>query len=402
MKSASQVINRLLCVQIDNSPSTGRYYDNVDSVSLDTVNNRVEDNVEYNDKLLERYSTNGDEFETGDRLTSQLGDRLLSTWSIPAPDSYGECSDMSVAQWLISNEFGACTRTSTPANACLSSLNAALYTSNRTVRERLKSGNYLSITVDSISVADYGTNKLTSGTGSTSTTLSGCTCSNALLEAHYFVYMGDDLDSITQITANVVVGTVSGCDVMKIRQKFSIQFLNSGTPDALSPVYRSGNPGYLTSKPLLVSNYDGSNFNVFTGGFSLDGADTAGACISSYSGRYLDAPLMTFRDETVFTCSVSYNYQQLQSFCTGTFSPLPVFSLHDSLTHIGKFGDIVYNNPDDWVEISVESADTTLEMVGDTCNLPNILYYNIITANIGSTTNPQPKVVYASRGYQKG
>jgi hypothetical protein len=407
MKSATQTINRLLCVQIDNSPSTGRYFDTVDSVSLDSVNNRVEDNVEYSDRMLEHYVADNDEFETGDRLTSQLGDRLLSTWPVPASDSYGECSDMNVAQWLIEGEYGPCVRTALPSSVCMSSLNAELYTTSLKVRERLKSGSYLDITDVTVSAADYTSNTLTSATGTLSTSLSGCSCNNALLEAHYLVYVGSDFESITKVTASVVVSTVSSCSQIKIRQKFSIKFLSA---DLLStdssadqePVFRSGNPGYLTSKPLIAAQFDGSNFNVFTDGFFFDGTSTDGSCIAEYTGRYLDAPRMTFRDETIFTCSVSLNYQQLQTFCSGTLSELPIFSLHSSLTHLGKFGKIVYSNSDDWVEVVVGTSDTTLELVGDTCTLPSILSYKIITADIGSVTNPQPKIVYATRDYEKG
>lgn len=53
MKTNNESINSLLCVEIDNKPTIGNFHDLIEDgdVSEDTINTRIEDNVEYSDLL---------------------------------------------------------------------------------------------------------------------------------------------------------------------------------------------------------------------------------------------------------------------------------------------------------------------------------------------------------------
>lgn len=244
-------------------------------------------------------------------------------------------------------------------------------------------------------------------TGTFQTSFSGCTCTNSLLEAHYIVYTNTDQNTPTQVIVDITMGDVGlntcvGTEVIEIKQKFSVKYLTQTENVEI----RSGNPGYIIGKPVIFGRINTTNdtMTVFDSGFPLSGTSQSGECLStdqSISGP--SSPIIKFGQEIIYNCYIELTYAELQSYCVdNTDNTLePIFSSHDLITHIAKFGSINVTNPDDWIEIIIENIDIkpTFNEPTGICAIPNLMFYHVIYSNIGALENPQPKIVYAMKSY---
>lgn len=109
---------------------------------------------------------------------------------------------------------------------------------------------------------------------------------------------------------------------------------------------KSGSPGYIKGKPLLIgTSKDGSTPAIFEGvtynldGFALRGADNDGRCyytkqavshgnenptfgpddltVDSVDQKmYYDDPVLTFEDSMVYGCTLELNLDELDDFCS--------------------------------------------------------------------------------------
>ncbi|CAG9313766.1 unnamed protein product [Blepharisma stoltei] len=412
IKSAtSDIMNNLLCVDQDNSASFGTYYKKISdsSISSDTIQQQITDNVEYSDLLYSPQTTiTRSNFNPGDLMGSlanswaQFGNR----WSLPSPDSFGYCNDMNFVKWLEPSSPGFCNRqylASTLSTHCTSELNAALYSSLLQVynTSNLASSSLYTIQIGSIKIRDVNTLIDTSSSStSVSTTYSSCICTNALLEAHYTVLTTLSQQYFLKITADLVVGNIgttgcSGTETINIQQKFSVTFQTQETVTV-----KSGNPGYIVGKPVLLGKLQSDNtINVYSSGYPVYGASLTGQCLTS-SQTTSNPPVINFRQDFVYSCYYPLSYPALSSYCTTYNEKLPIFSIFDDITHVGKFGNSLSSNIDDWVEIKDASNKTVATSwnseTGD-CLLPNMVVYDIVVAEIGSIKNPQPKIVYAQK-----
>ncbi|XP_051888247.1 tectonic-2 isoform X2 [Pristis pectinata] len=75
-------------------------------------------------------------------------------------------------------------------------------------------------------------------------------CENMILQADYVFYWNGTM--ISNITLLVTVGNISLDSSATVTQRFSVTFINS-VSEHHSQVTRSGNPGYLTGKPVLAA-----------------------------------------------------------------------------------------------------------------------------------------------------
>lgn len=95
------------------------------------------------------------------------------------------------------------------------------------------------------------------------------------------------------------------------------------------------------------------------------------------------------------------NYSELASYCNQVSSSrVLIFDGHQQVTHVGKFGNIDPTVEDDWVAIDTNEA-ATASWNNEKCDIAAVLTYNIITLEVGATTNPQTKIVRAERKYEK-
>jgi tectonic-1/3 len=413
MKTATDTINKLLCVEVDNSPTMGRFYDLIEDgdVSQDTIDTRIDDNVEYSDMLLAPAVSN-------DRITYQVGEAIGSIldsswkqfgfrWPVPAPDVYGQCNDMNSARWMISQDYESCSRLAKPIDICNTVLDVDSYTTLLQISTvpTATSSSYIKISSVEYTVRDVEKNIDTTGGSAVSTSRSGnCECKNALLEAHYIVYTNETQDQPSRITASVVVGDLNSCDSTYISQKFSIQFYTTENAKKLS-----GNPGYQAGKPVFLSSRQSGTtiYDVYESGLPLLGAGATGECLDSQEVS-ANTPVITFREETIFSCYLEFDFDELADYCakstTGAIDnrTKPVFNWHNGISHVGKFGNIDLENADDWVEISTSNQVDSGSWNADTgvCVIPNILVYDFVTYEIGAVTNPQPKIIYARKYFK--
>lgn len=119
-------------------------------------------------------------------------------------------------------------------------------------------------------------------------------CKNALQEVEYNVFLKKmaadqvisktDYYEVLRIEANVVVQTEVTAspglpDTGLITQKYSVNFLTEVDPTLRQA--KSGNPGYLHGKPMLMafpSISEPGARELFEDGFKLMGADKNGKC----------------------------------------------------------------------------------------------------------------------------
>ena len=407
MKVASDGINKLLCVEIDNSPTIGKFYEVLgnNDISNNTVESRITEYVKYSDKLDASQETiTRSEFLPQDIIGSMANgwSQYGYSWPIPAPDGFGYCNDMNSARWLVNDNPEQCLRIVTPSEACDNVLNSALYTDNLMISEvaQLTQSNFVSVSVNSVYKRDLESNSEELFSGSYASSSSGCSCFNALLEAHYTLTTNSEQNSVSSVSAEIVVGDLSSCDPTEVAQKFSVRFFTSSEGVKL----RSGNPGYQTGLPVILASKSGNELNVYEEGFKLDGVAIDGKCDQAFNSL-AHSPIFAFRQEIVLNCYLEFTFEELQNYCTsGTpNTDLPIFSIHKSVTHIGKFGNIEYDNEDDFVQVQEDSVpETSWNEATGTCSLPNLLIYNVVTLEVGSVTNPQTKIVNVKRTFEQG
>ena len=177
---------------------------------------------------------------------------------------------------------------------------------------------------------------LNTGTG-LSTNFDNCNCNNAVLGVAYTVYTNSNQNGISKITADIVIGTISSCDVVSVPQNFSVQFFTASNSQILS-----GSPGYVKGKPLLTAIQTNGNLQL-TYGTKLYGRNTNGLCVNTNNPH---SPTILYGTDTVFSCYNSFNLQELKSSCTGNVANYYIFS-SQTITHVAKFGNIFNTNLDD-------------------------------------------------------
>lgn len=85
--------------------------------------------------------------------------------------------------------------------------------------------------------------------------------------------------SLTDVFATIVTlenpVTASCSSMSTVQQKFSVTF-ESDSEDLIQA--RSGNPGYLVGKPLLLGRKNGDYLDVYEKGYRVTGAQSNGLC----------------------------------------------------------------------------------------------------------------------------
>ena len=401
-KTLQDTVSTLLCVEVDNSPFQGRFYSLVDEfeVNIDSVKAIATNNVDYTDTMAEPTISTADSFTTGVNMISYLSESLQfgNIWPIPGPDDSGFCSDMNPAKWLIGQQYDGCGRTFT---LCTDPpLNPATYTSSLKIASSpgLTSSlqNLVPVIVQKLLLVQASGMVETLTTNTTGMPYgSNCICSGVVHEVHYTVITNPDETMLMSVYADLVVGMTSTCNV---KQTFSISFQSNTVVRA-----RSGNPGYLPGLPLLFKSASG---NADLAPLKLGGVNADGQCTTEGDSYYLSSsPVLAFRSELIYTCFQTFTYSQLKQYCeTNTGNAESVFFALKSLpAYIAMFGNADPTNPDDFLLLNITAGSPNVwDETQTACNLTHTMVIQLVTAEVGAASNPQPKIVDARVYFRPG
>ena len=388
-------IDQLFCIEEDNSYEEDYFFTDIGDVPGETIATREEEVLDYVDILYAptRNETVGSTFLPGDFLISFINSKqqLDYKWPLPSPDPYGHCSDMNGVKWLVNQDLPPCTRSTwickgpldpssfegiTIANTPQIGISQDVIKVERGVVRQLMSDGTLKVVQPGTNIISVGGN---------------CQCSNILYEAHYTVVTDPTSTKIVSISVDMVLGDANSCD---IQQRFSVRFQSAAVFQELS-----GNPGYLPSKPILFKS-DSSATELET--LSFGGVAADGSCVPGIAGNdtaeYLrNAPIIASRTEMIFSCYHSFTLSELADYCkpTGKNHNSLIFNYLNLPQYVAKFGKVNITNPDDFVELVLEASHPTQSFSDPTCRLENTLVLEFITAEEGSVSNPQTKIVFA-------
>lgn len=137
-----------------------------------------------------------------------------------------------------------------------------------------------------------------------------------------------------------------------IPQSFSIKFLPRTT--SASHVHRSGNPGYLQSKAVLVAqNADGPK-QLNHDGFRFFAANDDGECLQSVGLPTLQGTEFRFGENIQIGCKVKIaDANALQSYCSqAEISKQVIFNQLDKIKSLGVFGSSRTTHSGDWIAVA--------------------------------------------------
>ncbi|CAD7927036.1 unnamed protein product [Amoebophrya sp. A120] len=477
-------LRNLLCVHIDNSAADGRYFDSSATTAYATYTSEVSSrslssypvlSLEHVDastassgytvghlvKMQQAWTTANvvAPLTTTGALESAAGTYVQKSreWKVPLPDASGRCSDQPVP-FMFDIASTSCQMESVVlSTACTTTLNAQQLSTYQVQGHNLYAAG--SDTVATCAAADCVSplvqisgcattsatstdtftkptfagstlSSVTAGTACTATaeelkkgkastyTAGTSTCSNAVIGAHYTVtYTSSTKNDITSVVVQYEYADIVATST-DITFTTSVSFVyNSGT----ASVARSGNPGYLFGKPLLLekcgqSTSSGCTSFVTTAAHGLPGV-SLGECEYASSSNTVKFQVeqipVNFGEDTVAGCSLSFTAAELATFCAASaneivmLQPVPTTgtgtsqkSYNYGFSHVGAWGSSDRSNMADYVEIQASTADTT-KTTTDPCEKLQTQTYEFAYAPFGEQTNPQYKITgaWAKRTY---
>ena len=197
-----------------------------------------------------------------------------------------------------------------------------------------------------------------------------------------------------------------------MNQKFKITFDTS--PDlTIFPQKKSGNPGYFDSFPLKIGylkagdESNGAPVQVYQDGLQITGANSHGRCYASDAFSSLGSaivdfedPVVNFKEDITYGCSVSHTLASLKTFCTGgtastdTVKNLEIFRNLEQFKKYGKFGNANLYYSKDWNDVTEDSSFSSdlasMEWVEETqtCKIYSSALIKIDYTFMGIDQNP--------------
>ncbi len=467
-------LDGVMCVVYDNSPIKGTYFE-YDSQPVPLPEtfpaSRLDDRdikPEYSfgsQELTPNLEASRTHFTVGDRIQAAVEasgsavPAFRGYWQLPTTGIDGRCSESNPVLFRkgVVNSNKCIRETSDIVNECaLRGFNARKYTSDllivktyKKIIERLTPlsiyakivpGNIRHLNADGSYTTISGL--VVNGTGELPETVYDTTtgiCKNALVAAHYHVTYsppstasGSETQvvgsgTITSITVDAVLTNISGTGAKVLEQEFLIDFISDSQPaESLASnnnhnaSSRSGNPGYITGRPVLAGEYvklakdpnvvgsvDKYAIEQYSGGLRfplvINGDGTCKESISDKAKEFGDQVL--YGIDAKVGCSTSYTPSQLQTLCDKKSVP-DQFNMSYSTLRVGIFGNA---NPyridqkSSWVPITVATAPTSSKYTDPerVCkDLITGVEYEFLVAKVGSYGAPQEKIVAARVVYK--
>ena len=286
------------CIQVDFSASLGSFHALITDVSTSQIKDRENSITTYKNLLNYAPLVNASSYKPDD----------LVGLVVYVSDSFGLCSQSQI-RFLINVNSVTCSRIGYLADNCNSYLSTEFYKSFANV--------------NSVINLDYSTKAESSGNVNSTTSYQSSTCFNAVIQVDYVIYTNADQNNIESVFVSFVLANITSSNYLNIAQVFSVTFYTSTNAKSTS-----GNPGYLTGKPLLA--YINGNST----SFQLQGSSVTGAC----SNTLINGTVLSFGINTIYSCYNSFTYSSLKAYCASSLdvTTTSLFSYHSQLTKIGK------------------------------------------------------------------
>ncbi|XP_066980200.1 tectonic-3 [Macrobrachium rosenbergii] len=231
------------------------------------------------------------------------------------------------------------------------------------------------------------------------------TCSNAIISIKY-TFQHNGSEGILYVKAKIYLANLTEAQ-RQVTQGFEVKFEWLSSDKRESLLERSGRPGYVQGKPLLmgklIENRTEEDVLKEAIQLSTDPNHWLKILAPGKEGRCDSSSQVTFGIDVGGSCLLEVSQGDFDRDCsvlqekilTKLLGPVP---LNDALLRVASFGDSSINNPADWVPILMteEVQCGTLSQLygtGQFFSLVTSLHVEIAFSLQGSLANPQAKVV---------
>jgi hypothetical protein len=193
------------------------------------------------------------------------------------------------------------------------------------------------------------------------------------------------------------------------RQQFCVSFKSTASTSRTSMAgnlmnrTRSGNPGYLTGKPVLAGykRTQGSSkaISALYPGLTVMGPSKSGSCLDP-----LGEAVVGFGVDVRSGCTLSLSRAQLASMCSGSglymTGDYPSF-FRMNVSHVGIFGNADPLDMSQWLALEKTTGTPTYTWdaaLGICYGFYAAIHYRFLVADVGAQGNPQKKIIAAQVG----
>lgn len=359
-------------------------------------------------------------------LSTPTGTGKRRAWKVPATDFTGACSTNGAgAKFLVDRLPGDECQLRVPsggslAATCVGAGAVQTWTTGATIAQTPAGTQVFSVAIASVNgvptsappapVVNGSVSNATSS-GPVVTSFTGGECQNALVGLIYEV--AHNGEQINAIFAHIFTKTIPGSST-GFMQKWGVKFVDQSAfvvaNDPTSIRFRSGNPGYLVGKPLLVGNLLTNPSDSAEKAIEQSRQGLIVTCDGGNGTASAIPPSAEFGQDSVASCLIplsSVNSGSVSGTCNAlraaSTSGLTV-SGPTTWTHVGKFGDADYAREADWTEVittppappgssgSSDSVDICVDVVVEA-------QFELLVTRVGATHTSQWTVIAARRKF---
>ncbi|CAL4091035.1 unnamed protein product [Meganyctiphanes norvegica] len=233
-------------------------------------------------------------------------------------------------------------------------------------------------------------------------------CNNIVSSVKY-IFIHNGTEGIIEVQAKIQLENISENETW-MKQNFEIKFIWLEVENKSEIFIRSGRPGYITGKQLilghLIENETETGEKLLAIEVSLDPNQWLTVLSPGQDGTCSGRSIVTFRDEVRSGCVIQVPFNDLLNQCDELQMKImnlllgPVLSkVKDGLLRVASFGDSSVNNVEDWVPVlypeDLVSSPLSGKTLGDMkCSgMILSLHIEVAFAYQGSLANPQGKIV---------
>ena len=371
-------ISNLLCVEFDNGKDMGEYFEDISTTITGTfltshanynTRNYINTGTQRRRNLQENTTTG---YSPGSPIKINRNNEIFR-FDIFEADSFGYCQNTSYVSFAVNIDKKSCIMNFNNAQNSQRIKQIQFFKSLTTI----DNGNGISLNINFIDV-----------NGNTSLDINNLN-DNTTLEEINIEFIADNT-TIIQATVRLKI-IEDNPNPKSIKQKYSVIWSSTSSIEA-DALPKSGNPGYIVGKNLLVgkNSPDNLRFIVNKRGFTLKSGD-ASNCQTTTS-LTTENPIK-FGVNTMIKCKM--NIEQATSI--ETIGNLIIFS--DNKAELGSIGKFGCSNPQykgDWINVNNTSFNITKEWIsGNIYNVTTTAYFVVITSKFGPKNNPQNYVLSA-------
>eukprot|EP00518_Triparma_eleuthera_P003744 CAMPEP_0182453286 /NCGR_PEP_ID=MMETSP1319-20130603/411_1 /TAXON_ID=172717 /ORGANISM="Bolidomonas pacifica, Strain RCC208" /LENGTH=696 /DNA_ID=CAMNT_0024651201 /DNA_START=102 /DNA_END=2192 /DNA_ORIENTATION=+ len=385
---------------------------------------------------------------TGVAGSSSIAEAFGGALPLPKADQRGYCNENNRVQFgestYNSNDdvSNTCIRpVGTLSTTCTAEFDYKRFVENMFVSSKYSAAIAADSTTDFVAVAVSSIKKgntylYGNGGGTTLPTAShsGTTCSNALKSLCYEIVYDVDF-KITAVNARIELADVDSSSATFVEQDFSVEFSTMSFPNSALSLdnnnlvnrTRSGNPGYIMGRPVLGGRvHPGESKAVLANVKGMQVMSSVnGECDTTGGFNANFGTSVQFGVDMSVGCSLSLTAAELQNLCvnkvshTGNYlyDPAPAVTTGQSnipfwltsmyndtsTTKVGIFGNADPLDITQWLDVTqgaFANSEPAYDALKLSCsNFPTGTHYKFQWTYVGSTTNPQAKIMSAEVSY---